>query len=285
MQRVAAIILLLLFAKTFAHSQVPDICLTRDEYRLYSLVNEIRLKKGLAVIPISKSLSYVAKIHARDLFHNNPDTSFCSLNSWSDQGDWTACCHSRYTPNPSCILNKPAELTKYTGEGHELCFWDSEILHPDTVMKFWMEVDQTRDILLNEKKWGFFNWKAMGVGIYKGYVCLWLGEALDVEPEPTLCGTAHGADFLPLPEKKVKTDAALTAPTGRYYLIFASLKTEADARKEQARFKKAGFASSKIILKDGLYRVSLNDYNTQQDALKAKKELGEKYKAAWVTKF
>ena len=285
MPRVTTIIFFLFFAAGLVRSQVPDICLTKDEYRLYSLVNEKRVKKGLSVIPISKSLSYVAKMHARDLFHNNPDTAFCSLNSWSDQGTWIACCHSKYTPNPSCILNKPAELTKYTGEGHELCFWDSETLHPDTVIKFWMSVDQTREIILNEKKWSYFTWKAIGVGMYKGYVCLWLGEAIDAEPEPRLCGSTPGEDYLPLPDKKPNSDEVITAPTGRYYLIFASLKTEADARKELSRFRKAGFASSKIILKDSLYRVSLNDYGTQQEALNAKKELGESYKAAWVTKF
>jgi hypothetical protein len=279
-----SVIIIFIFSTIFAKAQVPDICLTKDEYRLYSLINESRAKKGLAVIPISKSLSYVAKIHARDLFHNNPDTSFCSLNSWSDQGPWTDCCHSKYTPNPTCIVNKPSELTKYPGEGHELCFWDSETLNPDTVMKFWLSVDAAREIFMNEKKWGYFNWKAMGVGMYKGYVCLWLGEMLDSLSEPTLCGSAPGADFLPMPDKP-ETDVFLKAPTGRYYLIFASLKTEADARKEVERFKKEGFSQSKIILKDNLYRVSLSDYKTQQEALNAKKELGEKYKAAWVTKF
>jgi len=278
------IFFILLFSFFISNAQVPDLCLTREEYRLYSLINDARTKKGLPVVPISRSLSYVAKIHARDLFHNNPDTSYCSLNSWSDQGTWTACCHSKYTPNPSCIVNKPMELAKYPGEGHELCYWDSEILNPDTVMRFWLSIDQAREILLNEKKWSYFTWKALGVGIYKGYVCLWLGEMLDSLSEPTLCGSAHGADFLPLPDKSEQL-VLLSKPSGRYYLIFASLKTEDDAKKELARFKKSGFAGAKIIFKDNLYRVSLSDFGTQQEALNAKKELGEEYKASWVTKF
>jgi hypothetical protein len=280
----SAIIILFILSSFLVKAQVPDLCITKDEYRLYSLVNDARAKKGLPVIPISRSLCYVAKIHARDLFHNNPDTSYCSLNSWSDQGPWTPCCHSKFNPAPTCIVSKPSELTKYTGEGHELCFWDSGTLNSDTVMRFWLSVDPSREILLNEKKWVYFNWKAMGVGIYKGYVCLWLGEVLDSLPEPTLCGSAPNADFLAMPDKPV-VEILITAPTGRYYLISASLKTEADARKQAAKFKADGFLQSKIILKDNLYRVSLSDYPTQAEALNAKKGLGEKYKEAWVTKF
>jgi hypothetical protein len=267
-----------------ALAQVPDFCITREEYRLYTLVNEARTKKGLSVVPISRSLCYVAKIHARDLFHNNPDTAGCTLNSWSDQGPWTSCCHSKQTPNPLCILNKPAELAKYPGEGHELCYWDSETLVPDTVMRFWMSIGQAREILMNENKWSVFSWKAMGIGMYKGYVSLWVGEALDSLAEPTLCGTALGADFLALPDKPAMP-VVITKPTGRYYLILASLKTEADANKEVERFKKAGFPNARIIYKDNLYRVSIADYTTQQEGLDAKKGLGDEYKSAWVTKF
>jgi hypothetical protein len=181
-------------------------------------------------------------------------------------------------------VNKPAELAKYPGEGHELCYWDSETLSPDTVMKFWMSIDQAREILLNEKKWSVFTWKAMGIGMYKGYVCLWVGDVQDSLPEPTLCGSTLGADFLALPDKP-EQPVVITKPTGRYYLIFASLKTEADANKELERFKKAGFPNARIILKDNLYRVSLADYTTQQEGLEAKKQLGDEYKAAWITKY
>ncbi len=107
--------ILLVFTGTTALAQIPDFCLTKAEYRLYTLINEYRTKQGLGIIPISRSLCYVAKIHARDLFVNNPDTSFCSLNSWSDKGLWTACCHSAQSPNPLCIVNKPKELTNLFG--------------------------------------------------------------------------------------------------------------------------------------------------------------------------
>jgi hypothetical protein len=276
------IILMISGARTLC--QVPDICLTKEEYRLYSIINEYRAKQGLGIIAISSSLCYVAKIHARDLFINRPDTSFCSLNSWSDKGQWTACCHSRYTPNPSCIVNKPAELTNYAGEGHELCYWDSEELHPDSVFNFWLSIDQARELLLNQKKWSYFNWKAIGVGLYKGYASVWVGEVQDTVPEPTLCTNAPGAYNLVMPLNDSQKDV-VSGPTGRSYIIFGSFKTLEDAVKMVQKYKTNGFNQAKVLVKDNTYRVSLSDYATQKEALDAKKSLSEEYKEAWVTKY
>jgi len=285
MPRIATIaIIFLLFTGKLIFSQVPDFCLTKDEYRLYSLINEYRAKNGLGIIPISKSLCYVAKIHARDLSINNPDTSSCSLNSWSDKGRWTACCHSRFTPNPMCIVNKPKELTNYIGEGHELAYWDSEQLHPDTVLHFWQSIEQAKELLLNRKKWSQFHWKAIGIGLYKGYACVWVGEVTDTEPEPTLCGSVAGADNLVLPVKEFPKDV-VTFHTGRYYLIFGSLNTLEDAVKMKEKYKKEGFYQAKILINDETFRVSLSDHATQQEALNAKKMLGSKFSEAWVTKY
>ena len=278
------IIFIIIFYGGKLTGQVPDFCLTKDEYRLYSLINDYRAKQGLGIIPVSKSLCYVAKLHARDLFINNPDTSFCSLNSWSDKGLWTACCHSGHTPNPLCIINKPKELTKYPGEGHELAYWDSEVLQPDTVLRFWKSIVQAREVLLNQNKWSHFNWKALGVGLYNGYACVWFGDVTDTVPEPILCGNAPGADKLALPMKDIYKEV-ITSPTGRSYIIFGSFNNREDAAKMAEKYKKEGFLQAKILINDQTFRVSLSDYTTQQEALNAKKLLGEKYKEAWVTKY
>jgi hypothetical protein len=285
MSRNTLIILsIFLFSGARIFCQVPGICLTKEEYRLYSIINEYRAKQGLGIIPISSSLSYVAKIHARDLYLYRPDTSSCSLNSWSDKGQWTACCHSGYTPNPSCIVNKPAELTKYTGEGHELCYWDSEELQPDTVFKFWLSIGQARELLLNQKKWSYFNWNAMGVGLYNGYASVWVGEVPDTLPEPTLCSGAPGADNLVLPLKESQKDV-ISVPTGRSYIIFGSFNSLEDAIKMVQKYRKNGFNQAKVLANENTYRVSLSDYATQKEALDAKKMLGDEYKESWVTKF
>ena len=285
MPRIATIaVIFLFFAGGKVMSQAQDFCLTKAEYRLYTLINEYRTKQGLGIIPVSRSLCYVAKIHARDLFVNNPDTSFCSLNSWSDKGLWTACCHSAQTPNPLCIVNKPKELTTYSGEGHELAYWDSEGIIPDTVLRFWKSIEQARDVLLNQKKWSYFNWKAIGVGLYKGYACVWVGEAPDTIPEPSLCGNGPGSDNLVLPLKDMPK-SVVTSPTGRSYIIFGSFNTLEDAVKIAEKYKAEGFYQAKILVSEDTFRVSLSDHATQQEALNAKKMLGEEYKEAWVTKY
>lgn len=285
MSRNAFLILaILLFSGLQSICQLPDICLTKEEYRLYSLINEYRTKQGLPVIPVSRSLCYVAKIHARDLYFNRPDTGFCSLNSWSDKGLWTACCHSKNTPNPSCIVNKPAELTKYTGEGHEICYWDSEELQADTIFKFWLGIEPAMELLLNQEKWGDFNWNAMGVGLFKGYASVWVGEVHDTLPEPGLCADVPGADNLVLPLKEPQKDVVSVA-TGRSYIIFGKFNSLEDALKVVLKYKMKGFPGAKVLVKDNTYRVSLNDFPSQKEALDAKKLLSAEYKDSWVMKY
>jgi hypothetical protein len=285
MTRLLTIIIhLAILSGGLVQAQAPDFCITSEEYRLYTLVNNYRQKQGLNVVPISASMCYVAKIHARDLFINNPDTSDCSLNSWSDKGEWTACCHSGQTPNPACIVNKPKELADYPGEGHELAYWDSQELNPDTILHFWQSIEQANDIILNRNKWSYFNWKAMGIGLYKGYACMWVGEVADTIPEPSICDDAPDSDYLTFPVGGMK-DQIVRKPTGRSYIIYGSFNSMEDAAKMLEIHKRAGFSGAKILTSDKNFRVSLADYPTQQEALAAKKKLGMEYKEAWVTKF
>jgi uncharacterized protein YkwD len=44
-----------------------------------------RAEKGLPSIPISKSLTFVAQTHAKDLQLNHPDIAPCNLHSRSDK--------------------------------------------------------------------------------------------------------------------------------------------------------------------------------------------------------
>jgi hypothetical protein len=54
-----------------------------DERRLYNEIMDYRKSKNLPSIPLSKSLTYVAQMHSRDLAQNNPDQGKCNLHSWS----------------------------------------------------------------------------------------------------------------------------------------------------------------------------------------------------------
>jgi len=282
---LAVTFLLLLAPAGLLHAQIPDgYCVSQEEYSLYRKINDYRTSKGLQVIPISRSLCYVAKLHVIDLYENHPDTSYCNLNSWSDKGPWKACCHSKFQPMPDCILNKPKELTSYKGQAHELCYFDSQEIVADTVFNFWMRVEQAKDILVNNRKWSLFTWQAMGVAIYKQYACVWVGEDMDTEKEPGICPGELDLKEMNITGKPAVANV-VTQPTGRFYLIFGSFTTEAEAMKALDEFRQEGFYQSKVVVKDDTWRVSLSDHVTMQEARDAKSRLGDDYKEAWIIKF
>ena len=142
----SVLFLLVIGLSAGAQKAIPDdFCITDDEYRLYELINAHRLINGLKEIPLSASLSFVARTHVIDLYTNHPDTSICNLNSWSDKGDWIPCCHNKYVPAEQCIRNKPKELTKYTGEGYELTYAEVFNTNADTVFRFWKKIDKPQN--------------------------------------------------------------------------------------------------------------------------------------------
>ena len=275
------------FLSGYSQAVIPipgDFCLTKDEYKLYNLINAYRKQFKQPEIPLSTSLSFIAKIHVRDLCEHRPDTSYCNMNSWSDKGPWTSCCHSKFSQNPGCILNKPRELTTYKGEGHELSYWDSQAANPDTVFSFWLSIEDARNIILNQNKWNTKGWQALGVGIYNGYASVWVGETLDSLDSPVMCDASKGDVVIVLPEKKAES-TVVSLYTGRYYLIVGSLKTLEDARKELKKYTKKGFSTAKIVIKEDVYRISLSDFTTMQEARDAKAKLGKEYKNAWILKY
>jgi len=50
-----------------------SFCISAMEMELYGMINEYRVKYNLPPVPLSRSLSYVAHLHARDLFLHHPD--------------------------------------------------------------------------------------------------------------------------------------------------------------------------------------------------------------------
>lgn len=46
---------------------------------------QYRIEKGLAEIPLSKSLTFVAQTHVKDM-ELNPASGYCNMHSWSDKG-------------------------------------------------------------------------------------------------------------------------------------------------------------------------------------------------------
>jgi hypothetical protein len=172
-------------------------------------------------------------------------------------------------------------LTDYPGGGHELCYWDNEGANSDTVFGFWLTIEQATDLFKNMNRWSYFNWQGIGVGIYKGYASVWVGEQLDPLPEPAICS---GEEVVVMPEPEPPKDV-ISAPTGRFYLIFGSFQSIDDALSEREIFDDAGFYQAKVLIKEETFRVSLSDHATMEEARTAKSRLPDEYKEAWILKF
>lgn len=274
----------LLFKPVSAQDSIPgDFCISQDEFKLYELINEYRKAMKLSEIPLSNSLSYVAKTHAIDLAENRPDTNTCNFHSWSDKGKWKPCCFVREVKDRSCMLNKPKEFTLYPGVGYEVVYWESREATAARAFDQWRETTVSRSMMTNFKEWENRKWNALGVGIYKGFAIAWFGEKMDVEPQTTICETGDVIKNKPAPV--VSSEPVVNLETKRFYLIVAGFTSFDEAKKRQKRFQDQGHIEAKIISKDDRFRVSIADYGSMEEADKAKRENASKFKDAWVLAF
>lgn len=153
--------------------------LTEEEKALYDLVMAYRKKAGLPAIPISKSLTKVAHMHANDLVKNNPATGECNLHSWSDQGDWTPCCYTSDHAQAQAMWDKPRELTSYKGNGFEISHVHTAGATPAGALKSWQNSSSHDDVIMNRGIWKKHKWQAIGIAIKNNYAMIWFGDYLD----------------------------------------------------------------------------------------------------------
>lgn len=160
---------------------VPEICLTKEEKKLYDLIMEYRKSKGLEAIPLSPRLTLVAQTHARDLAENydfNPRNK-CNPHSWSEKGKWTSCCYTNDHKKASCMWTKPQEIAGYAGNGFEIAYYSSLGASAQEGIDGWKISPGHNPLLINSGTWSKTKWQAIGVGIYKEYGLVWFGELTD----------------------------------------------------------------------------------------------------------
>lgn len=177
-------IILLLFVlmnTVISYGQV----LNDEEQKMYDLIMEYRKEKGLPSIPLSPSLTFVAQTHAMDVLMNNPCIDSCSGHSWSDKGKWTPCCYTLDHAQAQCMWNKPRELTSYQADGYEIVTRyktkevKTRIMTAEDALANWKSSPGHNSVIINEGQWAIIDWKAIGIGIYKGYACVWFGGLED----------------------------------------------------------------------------------------------------------
>ena len=164
------------------------LCLTQEESKFLRSITQYRISLNLTAVPLSKSLTTVAKIHLNDL-ENNPPSIECSNNSWSSKGKWTPCCYTDNLVSKECMYYKAKELTDYKDNAFELVYFEHEsnVSIPEKALKRWKLLPETNDMLIGQNDWKNIIWKAMGIAIGKRYAILWLGAEKDTKEIPGIC--------------------------------------------------------------------------------------------------
>ena len=158
--------------------------LSNEERELYNLINQYRNSKGLTNIPLSKSLTFVAQTHVKDLVNNSPNRgSNCNMHSWSNKGNWTPCCYTSDHVRAECMWDKPSELTSYKGYGYEISHgapgYPNHVITAESALNGWKRSSGHNAVIINQGIWRGANWQAIGVGIYKNYAVVWFGKERD----------------------------------------------------------------------------------------------------------
>jgi hypothetical protein len=282
-----------LFVSLMATGQVIDVgpvgdhCAVSEEVALYNLINDYRRIHNLPEVPFSRSLSYVARTHAMDLTFNRPDFGGCNPHSWSAKGKWKPICYAR-DPNRLAGMNeKPKEITGYKFKGWEIVYSGGEEARATDAFDLWKGLGLTNDYLLNTGKW-IKPWKALGIGFYGEYTCVWFGEGDDTEKGFGLCMS----DSIPQPQK---ADEQVVAPqpvnnqdktnsVDKYYIITGSLNVLEKANREVARLRGLGYTKAKLIPAGNNFRISIDEYQTESEAQANLPAIQQLFTGAWVLK-
>lgn len=192
-------LLLILFFASYCHAQEQqtatsvqeNVCLSVEELKLFEQLNAYRKSNGLTTVPLSRALCAVAQLHVKDLAEHYRVNSKCNLHSWSENGKWSACCYTPDHKEAQCMWDKPRELTDYVGDGYEIAFYTNQLeklnAMTESALTQWKNSPAHLQVLINTNDFKEAQWHAMGVGIYKGFACVWFGMTADESPQPELC--------------------------------------------------------------------------------------------------
>lgn len=176
-----------------AFYRTDTLYLNKEEISLAKQINDYRARLNLPVIQLSASLSMVARQHVYDLSGNYHHGERCNLHSWSQSNHWSSCCYTSDHRRAACMWDKPRELTAYKGDGYEIAFYSNYDYNgagelASDALDGWKTSPGHHELIVNRGKWETASWKAMGVGVYNGYVVVWFGEQPDPAGEPLVSG-------------------------------------------------------------------------------------------------
>lgn len=142
-----------------------------EEARLHELVNQYRAEQGLAPIPRSPSLDLLANRHVLDM----------ALNIGQLTHSWSNCV---YDPSDRTTLNCSSRAaqrlgTSYPGKAYENAHYNARGATATSALRGWQNSPPHNALLINLSTWRNNRWRAIGIGIYRQYAVLWVGEERD----------------------------------------------------------------------------------------------------------
>lgn len=187
-----SIILGLIFLTSFSSTpalSVEEICLSPEEKKLYELIMEYRKSKKLKSIPYSAKLTKVAQTHVRDLMENYDydNKGECNPHSWSNKGNWSACCYTSDHAQASCMWDKPKEISDYEGNGFEIAYYSSGGANAVEGLEGWKKSPGHNPLLINSGTWSNLEWKGIGIGIYGQYGVVWFSDGEEESSKIVVC--------------------------------------------------------------------------------------------------
>ncbi|MCK5415808.1 hypothetical protein KAI92_00080 [Candidatus Parcubacteria bacterium] len=199
--------------------EIEDYCVSDRELELAKLVNNYRESRGLRRVPVSKSLSYVAKLHTVDQENYFTQTYGhfkygCSGHSWTKHGAWSGCCVVLSSASSfRCASEKAYKLTDYPGEGYENSYWSSGDWDyndsPKELLRGWKNSHGHNILMIEAEGWSGYNFQSMGVAITGNYANLWFGQEPDPNREPISCSKDNYTVCDSIKNKSINDDCSV----------------------------------------------------------------------------
>jgi uncharacterized protein YkwD len=159
-------------------SSMPGDGVNAEERKLYRAINRYREKNGLPSVRFSKALSTVANRHVVDLHENIGYVT----HSWSD---------AYYNPRDPKTFPSMWEAPQRLGTGYPGYAYENVLgtrgrytATARDALKAWKKSPTHNDLMLSRGIWRGVKWKALGVGLYKGFASIWFGEKADPTGRP-----------------------------------------------------------------------------------------------------
>jgi hypothetical protein len=177
---------------------VDSTCSTADEIQLANIINQYRQTKNLNTLPISKSLSYVAKVHIDDLIIKKPYLGDCNQHSWSISDLWTGYCIKDGETNTLGHIKGRELNTGYNSDIYEIAnsIWQGTNettrvpvlnVNVEDHLRAWQNSHGHNIMIINQEGWSRLRWEVMGVAVKENFALVWYGTEEDAAGLTSVC--------------------------------------------------------------------------------------------------